>query len=213
MLRVELRKKLGVLDIRAEFHLDGREILALFGPSGAGKTSVVNMIAGLLKPDTGRIVAHDRTLFDAEKRLSLPPHQRRIGCIFQDGRLFPHLTVRSNLLYGWKRTPPSERYIDFETVLSVLGIDHLLERRPANLSGGEKQRVAIGRALLTSPRLLLMDEPLTSVDEARKADILSLAATIPGKFGVPILYVSHDLSELEALSARVVIVSGGAARE
>ena len=211
VIKVELEKKLGGLQIEARFEMNGQGTLALFGPSGAGKTSIVNMMAGLMSPDRGRVVIGDRDLFDSARKINTPPHRRRIGYIFQDARLFPHLSVKSNLNYGRKLVPKEERYIRVADVVEVLGIGHLLDRRPHNLSGGEKQRTAIGRALLTSPRLLMMDEPLTSLDESRKAGILALIAEIPARFGVPVLYVSHSLEELQALSAQVVQVESGRA--
>ncbi|MFH1137632.1 MAG: molybdenum ABC transporter ATP-binding protein [Pseudomonadota bacterium] len=209
MITIELNKNLGSLSIEARLELGGREILALFGPSGSGKTSIINMIAGLLKPDRGRIKVRDRLLFCSGNKIDLAPEKRRIGYIFQDGRLFPHLSVRNNLNYGLNLVPASDRRLDFDEVVAVLGVEKLLHRRPHNLSGGEKQRAAIGRALLTSPTLLLMDEPLTSVDEERKQDILALTRTIPEKFEIPIIYVSHYPEEIETLSARVVRIKNG----
>ena len=209
MIEIEMQKQLGSLAIKARLELENQEILALFGPSGSGKTSIINMIAGLLKPDQGRIMVRERLLFSTDRKIDLAPEKRGLGYIFQDGRLFPHLSVRSNLNYGLNLVPVSDRRLAFDEVVSVLGIEKLLDRRPHNLSGGEKQRVAIGRALLTSPKLLLMDEPLTSVDEERKQDILALIRTIPAKFDIPIIYVSHYPDEIDILSARLVRIKNG----
>lgn len=184
-------------------------ITALFGPSGAGKTSIVNLLAGLLRPDTGHIVVNGRCLFDAARGIDLPIHLRRIGYIFQDGRLLPHLSVRANLNFGLRLTPARRRYIAFDAVVDLLGIGHLLERRPARLSGGEKQRVAIGRALLTSPELLLMDEPLASLDSGRKAELLPFIRRLSCEFRVPIIYVSHALEEILNIADHLVVLRGG----
>ena len=170
-LDIHIRHRQGAFALDIAFRSEGR-LTALFGRSGAGKTSVVNIIGGLVRPQHGRVVVDDRTLVDTERGVFLPKHRRRVGYVFQEGRLFPHLSVRQNLLYGQWFTPKPERYGSLDQVVELLGIGHLLDRRPALLSGGEKQRVAIGRALLASPRLLLMDEPLAALDEARKAEIL-----------------------------------------
>ncbi|MBU2549645.1 MAG: molybdenum ABC transporter ATP-binding protein [Proteobacteria bacterium] len=207
--RVELEKRLGDLRIEAGFDLEDQGILALFGPSGAGKTSIVNMIAGLLTPDRGRIVISGATVHDSRNRIDLPPYKRRIGYVFQDARLFPHYTVRGNLNYGRNRRGPENGCVEFDDVVEVLGIGGLLSRRPHHLSGGEKQRVAIGRALLTGPRLLLMDEPVSSVDQARKQEILNLVAALPARFQVPILYVTHSPEEIAGLSATVLDIRDG----
>lgn len=180
-------------------------LTALYGPSGVGKSSVLNMIAGLLKPDRGRIVVAGETLFDSTLAIDLPPERRRIGYVFQDGRLFPHLSVRDNLLYG--RPSPraqGEAPVSFDEVVAVLGVGGLLERRPRGLSGGEMRRVAIGRALLRRPNALLMDEPLSGVDPARREEILALIERLRDRFGLPILHVSHDRGEVERLADRIV---------
>ncbi len=185
---------------------------ALYGPSGAGKTSVVNMVAGLMRPDAGRIAVNGFCLFDSVRRIDLPPERRRIGYVFQDGRLLPHLSVRANLTYGMNRTPAGRRFVKFDLVVDLLGIGHLLHRRPGRLSGGEKQRVAIGRALLTSPAMLLMDEPLASLDGARKAEVLPFIMRLGREFAVPILYVSHSMDEILNLAAHMVIMEDGRVR-
>lgn len=184
-------------------------VTALFGPSGAGKTSVVNMVAGLQRPDAGRIAINGFCLFDSVRHIDLPPEKRRIGYVFQDGRLLPHLSVRANLTYGMHRTPAARRFVKFDPVVDLLGIGHLLDRRPAGLSGGEKQRVAIGRALLTSPAMLLMDEPLASLDAARKAEVLPFIMRLGREFTIPILYVSHAMEEILNMAARMVLIQDG----
>lgn len=208
MLDVRLEKKLGDMELQASFKAPPG-VTALFGPSGAGKTSLVNLIAGLLKPDKGRIALGEKVLFDFSRKIDLPPEQRGVGCVFQDGRLFPHLSVKSNLLYGMRLVPPQRRHLGLDEVVELMGIAHLLKRRPATLSGGEKQRVAVGRALLTSPRLLLMDEPLASLDQARKQEVLPFLARLPKELDLPIIYVSHSPREVEFLADRVVKLSQG----
>lgn len=185
-------------------------VTALFGRSGSGKTSIVNAVAGLLRPDFGRITLDGAVLEDSERRLWLPPHMRRIGYVFQEPRLFPHLTVRQNLAYGARlvsKAPDAGQ--DFERVVAMLGIAALLPRRPGALSGGEASRVAIGRALLSRPRLLLMDEPLTALDASRKAEILPYLERLRDEVGVPILYVSHALSEVARLATTIVVIDAG----
>ncbi len=209
MLDIRLKKRQGDFTVDIAFRTGGATVTAVFGRSGAGKTSVVNMVAGLGRPDEGHIAVDGRVLFDAAQRINLPPHRRRVGYIFQESCLFPHYTVRGNLTYGMDRVAAAERYIDFDPVVELLGIGHLLDRRPALLSGGEKQRVAIGRALLSSPRLLLMDEPLASLDGARKAELLPFIAQLPGHFRLPILYVSHSVDEVLRLADSLVLLEAG----
>ncbi|SDN91831.1 molybdate transport system ATP-binding protein [Lutimaribacter pacificus] len=184
-------------------------LTVLFGRSGSGKTTIVNAVAGLLRPDAGRIVVDDRVLLDSARGIHLPPHRRQLGYIFQEGRLFPHLTVRQNLKFGaWfsARTPPRA---EFDRVVGMLGIGPLLDRRPGALSGGEKQRVAIGRALLSAPRLILADEPLAALDAPRKAEILPYFERLRDEAAVPILYVSHSASEVARLATTVVALETG----
>lgn len=210
MLDVRVEKKQGTFKVRAVFRTDTSDVTVLFGASGAGKTSVVNMVAGLIRPDRGRIVIGDRVCFDETQKINLPPEKRRIGYVFQESRLFPHLTVNTNLTFGMKRVPPKDRFINYQKVVELLGIGPLLHRRPAKLSGGEKQRVAIGRALLCSPLLLLMDEPLASLDQARKKEILPFIRTLNQEFHVPILYISHQIEEINGLADRLVLLKNGA---
>jgi len=207
-LEVEIRHRQGDFALDVGFRGEGR-LTALFGRSGAGKTTVVNVIAGLVRPQHGRVVVDGRTLVDTDRGTVLPMHRRRIGYVFQEGRLFPHLTVRQNLLYGRWFTPKTERSAEFTRVVELLGIAPLLDRRPALLSGGEKQRVAIGRALLASPRLLLMDEPLAALDEARKAEILPYLERLRDEARIPIVYVSHGIGEVARLADTLVLLAEG----
>ena len=204
MLDVDVRKRLGETALDIRFAGIGG-VTALFGRSGAGKTSTVQMIAGLMKPDSGRIAIGARVLFDGDKGLDTPAPQRRVGVVFQEGRLFPHLTVRRNLLYA-KAARGNGR---FDGVIGMLGLETLLERKPATLSGGEQQRVAIGRALLSDPEILLMDEPLASLDAARKAEILPYIERMRDEAGLPIVYVSHQIEEVARLADRIVLLSEG----
>lgn len=191
-------------------------VTALFGRSGSGKTTVVNAVAGLVRPDAGRIVLNGRVLFDAARGIDLPPQDRALGYVFQDARLFPHLTVAQNLAYGrWVarlRRRRDEDGIGFDRVVDLLGIGPLLQRRPAQLSGGERQRVAIGRALLARPRILLMDEPLAALDAPRKAQILPYLESLRTALRLPVLYVSHDAAEVARLATTVVVMEGGRVR-
>ncbi|MGD9764904.1 MAG: molybdenum ABC transporter ATP-binding protein [Candidatus Binatia bacterium] len=209
MIEVDVQHRLGRrFQLTAHFASEGA-LTALFGRSGAGKSTLVNIIGGLIRPERGRVVVEGRTLVDTERGIFVPKHRRRAGYVFQEGRLFPHLTVRHNLLYGRWFAPPAERQASFEHVVELLGIEHLLERRPVRLSGGEKQRVAVGRALLSSPRFLLMDEPLASLDEARKADILPYIERLRDETKIPIVYVSHMISEVARLATTLVVLSEG----
>jgi len=208
MLVVDVEKTLDEFALHAAFEAAGGAT-ALFGPSGAGKTSLINMVAGLLRPDRGRIVLDGETLFDAAKRIDVPAWRRRIGCVFQEGRLFPHLSVRHNLDYGRWMGGHDADPAAFAHVVELLDIGALLDRRPGKLSGGERQRVAVGRALLMRPRLLLLDEPLASLDEARKADILPYLERLRDEAKVPMIYVSHDAAEVKRIASRVVRLDGG----
>lgn len=198
---IDVAKRLGERIIAAQFTA-GPGLTALFGPSGAGKTSILNMVAGLLKPDRGHIRIGDRTLFDGT--IDLLPEARRVGYVFQDGRLFPHRRVRANLTYGYDLADPADRWMTLDEAADFLGIGHLLGRWPHSLSGGEAQRVAIGRALLRGPECLLLDEPLSSLDAARRGDIMTVIERIRDELKLPILYVSHDRAEVDRLATSVV---------
>lgn len=200
---IDVEKRRGDRIIAARFTA-GAGLTALFGPSGAGKTSILNMVAGLLKPDRGHIRIGDRTLFG--DGVDLPPEARRIGYVFQDGRLFPHRRVRANLLYGHDLAVPAHRWMSLDEAIRFLGIADLLDRWPHTLSGGETQRVAIGRALLAAPEILLMDEPLSSLDAARRSEIMTVIERIRDELKLPILYVSHDRVEVDRLATSVVAI-------
>ncbi len=204
---VRVERRLGERTIRADFAAPGG-LTALFGPSGAGKTSVLNMVAGLLKPDEGRVAVGGEVLFDSGAGIDVPVRHRRSGYVFQDGRLFLHRRVRDNLLYGWKLAEPEARWMTLEQATDFLGIGHLLERWPRTLSGGEAQRVAIGRALLSAPRVLLMDEPLASLDAPRREEIMQVIERLRDELALPILYVSHDRSEVDRLASQVIELIG-----
>ena len=209
VLDLSVRHSQGEFALDAALVSDGR-LTALFGPSGSGKTSLVNIIAGLVRPQSGHVRIDGETLLDTARGIDLPKHRRRIGYVFQEARLFPHLSVRQNLLFGhWFAPRGSRRSSDLATVLDLLGIGHLLKRTPSALSGGEKQRVAIGRALLSHPRLLLMDEPLAALDEARKSEILPYIERLRDEAGIPIVYVSHSVTEVARLATTVALVEGG----
>src|SRR5437667_7329841 len=212
MLEVDIEHRFADFALDIHFRA-GRGLTALFGRSGAGKTSVVNAIAGLLRPHRGRIVLDGSVVLDTERGICVPTHRRRVGYVFQDGRLFPHLTVRQNLLFGRWFVPARERSAaNLHDVVDLLGIAELLDRRPGRLSGGEKQRVAIGRALLASPRVLLMDEPLTSLDARRKDEILPYLERLRDQARVPIIYVSHSVAEVTRLATTIVLISDGRLR-
>lgn len=187
----------------------GAGVTALFGPSGSGKTSVVNAVAGLLRPEGGRIALGERVVFDAARGLCVPPHQRRVGYVFQDSRLFPHMSVARNLRYGARFAPGRADAAREARIVALLGLDGLLDRRPGALSGGETQRVALGRAILSQPELLLLDEPLAALDDRRKEDILPYLEELRDGLGLPMLYVSHSLGEVARLADRIVVMAGG----
>ncbi len=208
MLAVDVQKQLGAFKVAVRFEAAGGAT-ALFGPSGAGKTSVINMIAGLLRPDRGSIALDDTVLFDTKSGIDIPPHQRRIGYVFQEGRLFPHLSVRQNLDYGRRMSGCPHHAGEFERIAGLLDIGHLLDRRTRALSGGERQRIAVGRALLMRPRLLLLDEPLASLDAAHKREILPYLVRLRDDAGVPIVYVSHSAAEVRRIATNVVRLVDG----
>jgi len=208
MLEVDVAVRRGAFRLEAKFS-SGAPIVALFGRSGSGKSTIVNAIAGIVRPGRGRIAVGERTLFDSAKGIDLPPESRRVGYVFQDALLFPHMSVAANLAYGERLTPPSERFVARERVIELLDLGRLLDRRPTSLSGGERQRAAIGRALLASPRLLLMDEPLASLDAPRKAEILAYVELLRDELRLPIVYVSHAIEEVTRLADHLVLVSDG----
>ncbi len=208
MLKIATRHQLPnlALDIDLEAHAG---VTALFGPSGSGKTTIANITAGLLRPDWAELRIGDRILCDSDRGIWLPPHQRRIGYIFQDARLLPHLSVQQNLLYGRRFARGRKTRQSYDDIIAMLGLEHSLTRRPAHLSGGEKQRVAIGRALLSDPDLLIADEPLAALDQSRKMEILPYFEQLRDTLSVPILYVSHSQTEVARLATSVVALSKG----
>jgi molybdate transport system ATP-binding protein len=208
MLRVDVSKRLGEFSLEASFTSAGR-VTGLFGASGAGKSSLINMIAGLVKPDRGTIAIDGDTLDDTAARVHVPPYRRRIGYVFQDARLFPHLDVRHNLDYGRRMNGLADDPAQRKRVIDLLDIGGLLNRRPAGLSGGERQRIAFGRALLSKPRLLLLDEPLGALDEGRKIEILPYLVRLRDEAGIPMVYVSHDAAELRQLATQIVLLRRG----
>jgi molybdate transport system ATP-binding protein len=208
MLSVSVTHRLGAFTLDAAFESEGG-LTALFGRSGAGKTSLINAIAGLYRPDQGRIAVDGVVLADTASGIFVPAHKRRVGYVFQEGRLFPHLNVRQNLVYGRWFAPKTAGGGEFDQIVELLGIGPLLARRPANLSGGEKQRVAIGRALLARPRLLVMDEPLASLDEGRRAEIFPYIERLRDEMLVPVVYVSHSIAEVARLATTLVVLSEG----
>jgi molybdate transport system ATP-binding protein len=208
VLAVDVEKQLGAFTLAARFKAVGG-VTALFGPSGAGKTTIVNMIAGLVAPDRGAIMLDDAVLFDAAAGIDVPPHRRRIGYVFQEGRLFPHLSVRQNLDYGRRMSRQPRNPKEFARIAQLLDVVHLLDRRPRTLSGGERQRIAVGRALLMRPLLLLLDEPLASLDAARKQEILPYLVRLRDDAHVPMVYVSHDAAELRQIATNVVRLDAG----
>jgi len=186
-----------------------RRLVALIGPSGAGKTTLLNCVAGLIRPLEGHVRVAGVTLFDRAARIDVPAHRRRLGYVFQDGRLFPHLRVQGNLRYGQRFVPPGEAHADEAAVIALLGLERLLHRWPSTLSGGEKQRAAIARALMTSPRALLLDEPFASLDAARKGELMPYVERLRDELDIPILLVSHDRAEVDRLAQEVVSLEGG----
>lgn len=208
MLSVDIDKALGEFSLSVTFD-SASGVTALFGPSGAGKTSTIGAIAGLIRPDRGHIVIDGDTIFDSSEGIDVPAHRRRVGLVFQDGRLFPHMSVVRNLDYGRWMCGVPHKEDEFAHVVEMLDIGHLLARRPVKLSGGERQRVALGRALLMKPRLLLLDEPLASLDATRKQEILPYLERLRDETKVPMIYVSHDAAEVKKLANSVVIVDSG----
>ena len=205
MLHIDVKKQLGTLSLEAHLDIPSQGVTALFGLSGSGKSSLINLVSGLIDPDEGVISLNDRELFNSVENVCVPINQRNIGYVFQDARLFPHYTVNGNLRYGMKNTSKDE----FNYIVELLGIGHLLKRYPITLSGGEKQRVAIGRALLTDPEILLMDEPLSALDLPRKRELMNYLERLSKEINIPILYVTHSLDELLRLAERVILLTNG----
>jgi molybdate transport system ATP-binding protein len=210
-LRIQAARRQGEFTLDLDLDLPAQGLAAVFGPSGAGKSTLINLLAGLLAPDRGRIALGDAVFVDRAAAVFVPAERRAVGVVFQDARLFPHLSVESNLRFGLRRARGRPARVDFAHVVELLGIGALLARRPHTLSGGEKQRVALGRALLTQPRLLLMDEPLASLDAPRKAEILPYIERLRDELALPIVYVSHALDEVLRLAATLVVLDGGRA--
>jgi molybdate transport system ATP-binding protein len=208
-LQIRLRLQRGALALAVDEQFPAAGIIALHGPSGAGKTSLLRCIAGLERHSEGLLCYGTDTWQDEAQGVFIPSHRRRVGMVFQEARLFDHLSVRDNLQYGLRRTPQEERWLSFEEVVDNLDLTALLKRTPELLSGGERQRVALGRALLAGPRLLLLDEPLSGLDRARKSTILAFLAQLPGRFGIPMLYVSHTLDEVIQLADYLVLLEAG----
>ncbi len=209
MIEIDLEKRLGEFQLAASFTAETSGIIALFGRSGSGKTSLVNALAGLLRPDRGRIAIDGDVLFSSAEGIDRRPERRRLGYVFQEGRLFPHYSVRGNLAYGMPRGQARDPALSFDAVVELLRLDPLLGRRPHDLSGGEKQRVAIGRALLADPLLLLMDEPLASLDFTHRAEILPFIEQLRDRLRIPIVYVSHAMEEIVRLADTLVLMSEG----
>lgn len=211
MLEFDLQWQRGNFTLQARARMASR-VTGLCGASGAGKSTLLALIAGLQRPDSGRLVLDDKVLVDTQKKIFLPPEKRHIGLVFQDAQLFPHLSVQNNLLYGFHRLKPEERHFSLEEIVGLLEIGHLLERHPRLLSGGEKQRVALGRALLYSPRLLLLDEPLSSLDEKRKQQILPFLLRVRDELKMPMLFVSHVQEEVRYLTETIWLIEDGRLR-
>jgi molybdate transport system ATP-binding protein len=209
MLDVQVRKQRGAFSAQVAFRSATPGVTALFGRSGCGKTTTIHMIAGLLRPDRGHIRIGETVLFDAAQGIDVPAEQRGIGYVFQDARLFPHLTVRDNLRYGARRARGRAAHLKFDDVVELLGLAALLARRPAGLSGGERQRVAIGRALLAQPRLLLLDEPLAAIDVARRGELLPYLEDLRDRLSLPMVFVSHQFEEVLRLAGEVVVLQEG----
>ncbi|MEN8258443.1 MAG: molybdenum ABC transporter ATP-binding protein [Thermodesulfobacteriota bacterium] len=205
---VDVEKNIGDFSLQVAFSLAG-EKCGIFGPSGSGKSTLMHILAGLLRPDKGRIILDDFTLFDSEKKINLSPQERRIGVVFQHSHLFPHMNVHRNLMYGWQRTPAAQRRITPEAIIKALNLEHLLDRGVNRLSGGERQRVALGRTVLAYPRLILMDEPLTGLDQELKFQIIPYLRKVLEQFKVPLLFISHSLEEIRLMTDEVLVFDNG----
>ena len=207
-LQLQLRKQQGDFTLELDLKVSGERI-GIFGPSGSGKSTLVNLLAGLTRPDSGQILLDGQPLFDSSNRVNLPPHRRRIAMVFQQHGLFPHLTVRKNLLYGHQRCPTDEQRIELDEVAEVLEIDDLMGQMPETLSGGQSQRVALGRAILASPRLLLMDEPLSALDDDLRYRIIPYLNLVSERFGIPFVFISHSLVEMRLMADQVAVLEKG----
>lgn len=205
---ISVKKQVGAFQLNAEFKVAGKRT-GVFGPSGSGKSTLMQILSGLLKPDEGHIILDGVPLFHSHKGIHVPPEKRRIGVVFQHAHLFPHMNVKRNLMYGYKRTPAPERKISPESLIDVLGLTHLLERNVSKLSGGEKQRVALGRAMLACPRLILMDEPLTGLDQNLKYQIIPYLKRVLAEFDVPLMFISHSLKEMRLMTDEVLVFTKG----
>ena len=209
MLKIDIGRQLGAFRLQTSFEAPARGATVVFGPSGAGKSALLAVIAGLQRPDRGKIEIFGESLFDSERGIDVAAEDRRIGFVFQEARLFPHMPVRANLEYGRRRRRDAAAHATFDDIVALLGIAGLLERKPGALSGGEKQRVAIGRALLSNPRLLLLDEPLAALDDPRKAEILPFLERLRDEVGVPMLYVTHAMEEVTRIADHLVLLDHG----
>lgn len=208
-LEADIRHRMGGFVLEARFAVPEGGVTALFGPSGAGKTSIVHVLAGLLRPRQGRVVIGGQTMLDTQAGIFVPPERRRLGLVFQEARLFPHMRVEDNLLFGWRRAPKPAGTDEIGRIIALLDLERLLTRSPRGLSGGEKARVALGRALLASPRALLLDEPLANLDAGRRAEILPWLERLRDNFHLPMIYVSHAVEEVARLADRVVMLKDG----
>jgi molybdate transport system ATP-binding protein len=208
MIEVQARLKRKHFELDASLQLSQR-VTAIYGPSGAGKSTLLSIIAGITQPDSGRIVIDGECLFDSMLRIDKPIHQRKIGLVFQDGRLFPHLTVEHNLSYALNFTPIENQQFQLNKIVELLEIGHLLKQRPHQLSGGEKQRVALGRALLSSPRLLMLDEPLASLDDRLKSQILPFLKLVSNEINIPMIYISHSKEEIMQITDNLIDIQLG----
>jgi len=208
VIEIDVAHAFGNFRLEARIAAPG-DTLALCGVSGAGKTTLLMVVAGLLRPRFGRVAIDGAVLLDTASGVDLPPRARAVGCVFQEPRLFPHLSVEQNLRYGQRFAPAARQFVDFDSVTSLLGVGSLLARRPEHLSGGEKQRVAIGRALLAAPRLLLLDEPLSALDDARRSEILGYIEKMRAAISIPIIFVSHRVSEVERLASDIAVLDQG----
>lgn len=207
-LRIDIEKKLGDFSLKVNTEISGERV-GIFGASGSGKSTLTHLIAGLIKPDAGEIYLDDTCLFSSWKKINLSPEKRRISIVFQQATLFPHLGVKQNLLYGYKRCRPAERRIEPEAIIGVLNLGHLVGRGVNKLSGGEKQRVALGRAVLANPRLLVMDEPLSALDDSLRYQIIPYLRSVSAEFGIPCLFISHSITEMQLMTERVLVVKNG----